>query len=157
MSFKTVLAASLAAAAFAGLAAAQDYSADPLFGEVSLDPGFMPDPYTVDLIAGGGIDASAIDASSFSDECVGMIANAPDYRLYYGAGGSQMYVGVESDADTTLVVNAPDGTWYCNDDFHGLDPVVGGGNPLAGQYDIWVGTFGTTPAEATLYITEYTQ
>jgi hypothetical protein len=152
MSFKTVLAASMAAAAFVGLASAQDYSADPTFGEISLDPGFLPDPVEVDLIAGGTIDASTI-----SSECAGMIANAPDFRVHYGAGGAQLFAGVRSSVDTTLVINGPDGSWFCNDDYNGLDPFVGGDDPLAGQYDIWVGTYGDTPAQATLYITEFSQ
>lgn len=152
MSIKTVLAASVAVAAFAGLASAQDFSQAPSFGEVSLSPGFLPDPVEVSLIAGG-----TIDASSISPDCAGMIANAPDFRLHYSAGGSQLYAGVRSSVDTTLVVNAPDGTWYCNDDYNGLDPFVGGESPMAGQYDIWVGTYGDMPAEATLYITEFAQ
>ncbi|MDG1417268.1 MAG: peptidase S1, partial [Maricaulis sp.] len=81
MSMKTILAATLAATAFAGLATAQDFSLAPTFGEVSLNPGFAPDPYMVTLIAGGTIDASGL-----GEGCAGMIANAPDFRVNYGAG-----------------------------------------------------------------------
>jgi hypothetical protein len=153
MSMKTLLAAALAATAFTGLSAAQDFSMDPTFGEVSLDPGFAPDPYQVTLIAGGTIDASGL-----GEGCAGMIANAPDFRVNYGAGGAQLYASVSSAVDTTLVINGPDGSWFCNDDspLGGLDPLVGGEGPLAGQYDIWVGTYGDEPAEAVLSITEYT-
>ena len=152
MSIKTVLAATLAVAALTGIASAQNYSLPPTYGSVSLNPGFMPDPYQVQVVAGG-----TIDASSLSSACVGMIANAPDYRLQYGSGGSQLFIGVTSSADTTLVVNAPDGSWYCNDDYNGLNPVVGGEMPDGGQYDIWVGTYGSSTAPATIFITEYAQ
>ncbi|WP_417490509.1 peptidase S1 [Maricaulis sp.] len=152
MTMKTILAASLAAAALTGLASAQDYSLPPTFGSVSLNPGFLPDPHQAQLVAGG-----TIDASSLGSNCVGMIANAPDYRLQYGEGGSQLFIGVTSSADTTLVVNGPDGSWYCNDDTDGLNPLVGGAGPMAGQYDIWVGTYGSDTAQATLFITEYDQ
>jgi hypothetical protein len=149
MSLKTVLAAAVAVAAFAGLAAAQDFSAAANYGEASLNPGFMPDPYAVSIVAGGSIDASNWDAS-----CTGMVSSAPDFRLHYGSGGYQLFAGVTSSSDTTLVINGPDGSWFCNDDYDGSDPFVGGENPMAGQYDIWVGTYGGGTAEATLYITE---
>tara|TARA_R110002073_G_scaffold1577_3_gene11020 strand:- start:2784 stop:3311 length:528 start_codon:yes stop_codon:yes gene_type:complete len=152
MSMKTILAASLAVAALTGLASAQDYSLPPTYGSVSLNPGFLPDPHQAQVVAGG-----TIDAASISGECVGLIANAPDYRLQYGGGGSQLYIGVTSSADTTIVVNAPDGSWYCNDDYNGLNPLVGGEQPDAGQYDIWVGTYGSDTAAATIFITEYDQ
>jgi hypothetical protein len=151
MSLNLGLSASFAVIAFAGLASAQDYQLPPTFGAVTLQPGFLPDPIEVVLTAGGPIDAATIGS-----QCVGMIAEAPDFRLTYGSGGTQLFIGVTSEADTTLVVNAPDGSWYCSDDYAGsLDPFVGGENPQAGQYDIWVGTYGVDTAEATLYITEY--
>ena len=57
--------------------------------------------------------------------------------------------------DTTLLVNRPDGSWVCNDDD------LGDGNPVLvitsaadGLYDIWVGTYGASNTNATLYISE---
>jgi hypothetical protein len=152
MSMKTLLAASLAFAALTGFASAQNVSLQPTYGSVSLNPGFMPDPYQVELVAGGSIDAASIDSN-----CVGLIADAPDFRLQYGGGGSQLFVGVTSSADTTLVVNGPDGTWYCDDDSNGFNPLIGGEGVTSGQYDIWVGTYGDSTAPATLFITEYDQ
>jgi hypothetical protein len=152
MSMKTVLAASIAVLALAGFASAQNVSLTPSYGSVSLSPGFMPDPYEIDVVAGGSIDAASIEGN-----CVGMIADAPDFRLQYTGGGSQLFVGVVSSTDTTLVVNGPDGTWYCDDDSNGFNPVVGGDSPDAGQYDIWVGTYGDGTAPATLFITEFSQ
>ena len=152
MSMRTLLAASLAVAAFTGLASAQNVSLPPTYGSVSLNPGFMPDPFQAQVTAGGSIDAASIDGN-----CVGLIADAPDYRLQYGGGGSQLFIGVTSSADTTLVVNGPDGSWYCDDDTNGFNPLVGGAGPDAGQYDIWVGTYGSDTAPATIFITEYDQ
>lgn len=45
-----------------------------------------------------------------------------------------------SNADTTLVVKGPDGTWYCDDD-DGEDsnPSVEL-TPDVGRYEIWIGT-----------------
>ncbi|WP_300553593.1 peptidase S1 [Maricaulis sp.] len=150
MTIKFVAAAAVAAAAFSTAAMAQDFSLNPNFGEVSLTAGFAPDPYQVSVIAGGGIDASM----TIGGECVGNISDAPDFRVNYTAGGFGLWAGVVSDADTTLIVNGPDGSWFCADDVDGLNPIVGGAGPQSGQYDIWIGTYGEMPAEAVLYITE---
>ncbi|BDX00827.1 peptidase S1 [Maricaulis maris] len=151
MSFKTILAAGIAVASFAGLAAAQDWSANPTFGSVSLSAGFAPDPYTVAITAGG-----TIEASNISPSCRGMIANAPDFRLQYNAGSLPLYISAYSSADTTLVINGPDGSWYCNDDTNGLNPSLAWGSPMSGQYDIWIGTYGSNSdlASSTLRISE---
>ena len=50
---------------------------------------------------------------------------------------------MNSSADTTLVVRAPNGLWYCDDDSgQGLNPSVRFNTPMSGLYDIWVGTYG---------------
>ncbi|WGM45148.1 hypothetical protein KOAAANKH_00008 [Brevundimonas sp. NIBR10] len=138
-------------------AAAQDPSLRPNFGSVNLNAGFTPDPYTVRITAGG--DRNANDASSLGGECVGMITEAPDFRITYGAQqGLALTIRVDSREDTTLVVNGPDGQWYCGDDLQGsLNPGVIYRTPLSGVYDIWVGTYGETPAPAQIRITEMEQ
>lgn len=134
-------------------AAAQDLSAPATYEEVRLNSGFLNDPYTVSVRSGGSIPAS--DAASY---CAGYIANAPDIRLYYttSSGLLPLILGALSDSDTTLVVNAPDGNWYCNDDRgEGLNPLVRFDEPLSGRYEIWIGTYGSSDTHpATLYITE---
>ncbi len=135
---------------------AQDYTADPLYGTVQLSTGFTPDPYMVSVYAGGTADAGALGLGA---ECVGFIQpEQPDFRLYYAAGnGFMLGIGAVSEADTTLVINAPDGRWYCNDDYDGsLNPFVFFSTSMSGQYDIWVGSFSRGDAQpATLAITEF--
>ncbi len=141
------LAAAVATGLLATAASAQNY------GSANLVTGFTPDPHTVSLQAGGGVDAS----SEIGGACVGNIAAAPDYQVFYTAGDVfPLSFAVGSDADTTLVINAPDGSWHCNDDFNGLNPQVTFSNPMSGQYDIWVGTYwdGEGFPNATLYVTE---
>jgi hypothetical protein len=153
MSLKTVLAASIAAATFAGLTIAQDWSADPTFGSVTLHSGFTPDPYTTSITAGGTIEAS----SAVSSSCRGMMANAPDFRLQFTAGALPLSIGARSSEDTTLIVNGPNGEWYCDDDGgDGLNPHMTFSNPVSGQYDIWIGTYGSNSdlAASTLTISE---
>ena len=57
-----------------------------------------------------------------------------------------------SDADATMVVGLPDGTWVCNDDYEGLMPAVVVDRALPGQYPVWVGTFMNEPSSATLFV-----
>ncbi len=144
--------AAAAALALSGAAAAQDYSLSPAFGSVSLSGGFSPDPYTVSLRSGGSIDAG----SRIGGSCRGYVANAPDFRLQFSPGSLPLILSVASSADTTLVVNGPDGSWYCDDDGgDGLNPSLRFGSPMGGQYDIWVGTYGNASMQnATLHISE---
>ena len=130
---------------------AQDMSLEPTYGTVDLGAGFTPDPYGVELSSGGSIDASRVASG-----CSGFIANAPDVRLNYDAGSLPLIFAVASNADTTLVINGPDGSWYCDDDSGGnLDPEIAFSRPSSGQYDIWVGTYAAAEIHAAeLYISE---
>lgn len=132
-------------------AAAQDFSRAPSFGTVNLSAGFTPDPRTVDVVAGG-----TINASNGASGCVGRIASAPDVRLNWNGGGSLPLVfRTRSSRDTTLVINGPDGRWHCDDDSGGgVNARVIFRNAPSGQYDVWIGTFGEDTAPATLVITE---
>lgn len=127
-------------------------AAAPTYGAAQLNSGFSPDPYLMHLSAGGSVDAATIGGA-----CRGFVARGPDMRISYVAGSLPLYISVQSDADTTLVVNAPDGAWYCDDDGapSGLDPLLVFEHPQSGQYDIWVGALaaGATPP-ATLRISE---
>ena len=133
---------------------AQDASQDPNFGSISLRAGFTPDPMVVRITAGGTINSN--DASSLGGQCVGMITDAPDFRITYAARpGARLTIRIASQADTTLVVNGPNGNWYCNDDLGtSLNPGVIYRTPQSGAYDVWVGTYGTDPAPAEIRITE---
>jgi hypothetical protein len=144
----------LAACFAAAPALAQDYNADPNFGTLNLASGFQPDPQVVAVRSGGEINAASISPS-----CAGFISSAPDVRLNYTAGSLPLILSVAADADTTLVVNGPDGSWYCDDDggVNGLNPMVRFNDPKSGQYDIWIGTYGNASLQpAQLNISELT-
>ncbi len=149
----TALAAT-AAVLLAGPVLAQDVSMEPTFGTLNLMTGYMPDPAVIPMIAGGDIDASSLGAT-----CYGYIAEAPDFRVNYEAGTNfPLIISAVSEVDTTLVINAADGSWHCNDDSgNGLNPAVSFTSPPSGQYDIWVGVYGeAATAPAGLYISEVT-
>ncbi len=132
------LALSLAVAIFAALpAAAQNAGATPTYGEVRLASGFVPTPHEIRLQAGGPIDA----AEELGPDCMGYIASAPDVNIHYQTSGLPLTFYVESESDTTLIVQAPDRRWFCADDTIGLNPVVHLPQSQSGRYTIWVGTY----------------
>ncbi len=121
-----------------------------LSGEYSLSAGFTPDPTYVNIYSGGSIEASEV-----SNGCVGMISEAPDFQLTYSAGRVPLTFGVEASGDTTLVINGPDGDWYCDDDSGGnADPEYTFRNPRSGVYDVWVGAYGGQGVSGRLFVTE---
>lgn len=125
------------------------------FGEVTLAGGFSPDPFRVNVIAGGTINTSG-EAALAAAGCRGYAAAAPDYKLYYTPGaGYPLFISVIAAADTTLIINDPNGNWVCDDDTIGTNPVVNWQNPIPGRYDIWVGNFNREANQpATLRISE---
>ncbi|APE28751.1 hypothetical protein [Aurantiacibacter gangjinensis] len=139
------------ALALSAPAYAQDVSASPTYGETTLASGFTPDPFRQAIQSGGPIDASGISAA-----CAGFIASAPDYSINYTAGSLPLYLSATADNDITLVVNGPDGSWYCDDDSGGnLNPLITFQVPQSGRYDIWVGTYGgATNYPATVNVSE---
>ncbi|NDJ78762.1 MAG: SH3 domain-containing protein [Chloroflexi bacterium] len=132
-----------------------DYTLPAAHGSVSLAAGFLPDPYQVQVTAGGSLNAEF--AADFS--CRGGVERAPDFELRYtGDIAQRLRFYFESPGDTTLVINGPSGGWYCNDDYGGsLSPMVEFLDPREGTYDIWVGTYASSGGDyitGTLNITE---
>lgn len=127
-----------------------DPTAAPSYGQVTLNAGFTPDPYLVDVVAGGDLDASSLGSG-----CAGGIASSPDFRVTYRAGSYPLSFAAISGADTTLVINGPDGQYHCDDDSGGDgDPFITFSNPQSGVYDIWVGVYDGGTADAVLYVSE---
>jgi hypothetical protein len=150
----TLAASVLLAAAVPASAPAQDFNATPNYGTINLRTGFTPDPNVVRVQSGGSLDASRIDST-----CAGFITAAPDVRVVYTAGSLPLIISVASRADTTLIVNGPDGRWYCDDDggVNGMNPSVRFNHPASGRYEIWVGTYGHAALQdARLNISELT-
>ena len=121
-----------------GITMAQDFSQAPSYAETTLATGFMPDPHVVAMTAGGTINTAT---EGPAPPC-GYVAAAPDFRLNWGGGGTLNIYAV-APPDVTPLISMPDASWQCNDDFNGTNPLVAITNAPAGQYDIWVGTYGT--------------
>jgi hypothetical protein len=140
-----------AAAAFASPTLAQDYNGSPNYGEVNLSAGFTPDPYLQVIRAGGDYSAS-----NLSNQCSGYITRQPDVRLHWdGRGGLPIKISAISNADTTIIVNGPGGEWYCDDDGGDDSNPAVQLNPVAGRYEIWIGTYSSGESKtAVLSISE---
>lgn len=122
-------------------ATSQDASLEPSFGNVTLSSEFEPDPRTALAMAGGSINLTDTVAG-----CLGFISQKPALRLVYSANQSPstfpLFIHAFSESDTTILVKAPDGEWYCNDDgFNSPNPMLIFSPPMSGEYSIWLGTF----------------
>lgn len=117
-----------------------DYSGDPSYGTVVLQAGFTPNPNVSEIVSFGG----GVDASYLGGDCVGYASRAPDLRLMWSGTSNELRIFFTEVAgeDATLVMNLPDASWVCNDDYAGsLDPLIALENPPEGQYDIWIGSY----------------
>ena len=131
-----------------------DYRLQPNFGSEDLTSGFTPDPFSAEVTSGGPIDASYLGG-----DCRGYATAAPDYDVTYTAGELSLlrfYFVADGGDDTTLIINAPDGSWHCNDDAPGtINPQFDFQDPASGLYDVWIGSYQSGAAiEGTLYVTE---
>ena len=114
-----------------------DPDAIPMFGSTSLESGFSPDPYTVDVEAGG-----SVDTADFDPAC-GYTSYHPAFVLDWEAGDTEPFLRIfftpDEDTDTTLLVHTPDDEWLCEEG-NGTDPVLDLRSVSSGEYAIWVGT-----------------
>ena len=134
-----------AVGAYAAAAVAQvapDPALPPSFGEVDLPAGGPSVPFTLSVFtpAGGPVRSPKCE--------VGFFRPAPSFRVNYSAEDApHLAIYTEGLLDTVLLVRLPNGNWRCNDDYYSYDYTgLNGGlmidQPLPGQYDIWVGTYG---------------
>ncbi|MEM6957286.1 MAG: hypothetical protein AAF645_16465 [Myxococcota bacterium] len=109
-------------------------------GMVPIAPGFAPDP----LVVLEGETGEGMYANTLSPECVGTTTEEPTAVVSTLSNFPYLRVFVQSQGDTTLAVQRPDGSVICNDDFAGLNPAVEG-TFRTGVYRVWVGTYGEEP------------
>ena len=123
----------------------------PTYGSASLNSGFMPDPQTFGVTSGGLVDVSYLGGG-----CYGYAASNPDFAVNWGGSAGRLRFYFIGGGDTTMVVRAPDGSWYCNDDGAGYpNPLVNVEPSPSGRYDIWIASYSAGDnVSGTLYITE---
>ncbi|MBL4811104.1 MAG: peptidase S1 [Rhodobacteraceae bacterium] len=131
--------------------ACPDWEAEPYSGQVDLHAGFTPDPYVRNVTAGGSTNM----VNCFNGGFAGFVADRPDFDLFWSGSSSQLTIAVESNVDTILLINAPDGSWHYSDDYRGTNPAIVFNKPREGLYDVWVGSYDSANfAPGQLFITE---
>lgn len=123
----------------------------PRYGKQVLAPGFEPAPFRFAVVSGGEHDASVLN---LGDNCLGFVMSDPDFAVHLERGFSRITFLVDSAADTTLIVNLPDGSWLCSDDVNGLNPALAFRDAAAGSYRIWIGSYSKEAYNSTLWISE---
>ncbi len=109
------------------------------FGTITLATGFTPDPHVASGTSGAG--ATGRDASTLDGSCRGQIDSTPDHLFVATTAMGNLRIMANSASDTTLVVRKPDGTYACNDDGDGLNPIVAIQGAPAGTYQVFVGSY----------------
>jgi len=138
----------------------QPVRSQAIFENVTIEPGFSPDPMQMKGISGGCIPAGPIEAQSNQNlidgcvptddnitgvaetqtgPCVGFFDKQPDHIVKLTAFFDYLSLKVQSPGDTTLAIIGPGGTW-CSDDSQDKNPVVAG-QWLPGAYKVWVGSY----------------
>jgi hypothetical protein len=121
------------------IANAQEVS--PIFGDVTINQQFSPDPWILKGMSGGSESSNQIAGRSetATGPCTGFVDETPDHTLALTSKFDYLKLQVQSPQDTTIVIQGPGGTW-CNDDLNGKNPGIVG-EWLSGKYQIWVGSY----------------
>jgi hypothetical protein len=138
---QSLMIAMLAIASTMKTVALADQTPPPIFGDVSISPKFLPDPFEVRGMSGGSLPGNQVvdKSESSTGACTGFVDQKPDHNLELGKKFDYLKLQIDSPEDTTLIVTGPGGTW-CNDDFNGKNPGIVG-EWLPGTYHIWVGSY----------------
>jgi hypothetical protein len=129
-------------------------SADP--DRTTLQDGF--ESYSQDMTGGGSLGAFNIELGN--QLCTGFVDAVPTFAFDWSGSAERLRIFFEGEQDSTLLVQTPDGTFACSDDYRGANNL----NPLVdivsqeGEYVVYVGSF--SPSEmvtGTLTIAESTE
>ena len=112
---------------------------EDVMGPINLATGFMPDPQMRSGVAGGPVAAGGIP-NNYGGTCRGYTQAMPDHVMVTTTPFNFLRVFVQSQGDPTLIIQDPNGTYWCNDDADGFQPAITG--PwAAGTWRIWVGAY----------------
>lgn len=123
---------------------------------LTLAPGFMPDPMQRSYISGGGQEANGIFGTDMRGiACSGSISQTPDHVMTLTDGFDFLKVWNQSAADTTLIIDGPGRFLLCDDDGgEGLNELIEHSNWVPGEYRIYVGSYGGGVHNYELFVSE---
>ena len=101
----------------------------------------------IDVMAGGPDPALGADCSAW------VSSHEATHLFSVESSEASLFIVAESDEDTVLFIEGPDGRMECNDDELGKNPAIMFEEPAPGDYKIWLGTYSrSSGADATLFI-----
>lgn len=109
-------------------------------------------PQQYPMYAGGALDLSLCTSVPNGR---GHVTAAPSFSISYDARntGRALEFRVDSQCDTTLLVNDATANWQFSDDDGGtVNPRLRLADAASGRYDVWVGTYGAEACQATLVV-----
>ncbi|MBW4495444.1 MAG: hypothetical protein KME26_20620 [Oscillatoria princeps RMCB-10] len=122
----------------------------PIFGKLSLAPGFPPSAAAVTGYTSGSTSLPAIVANRdrHGNPCLGFADSAPDLVLVLEKDFPRLRVQVDSKRkDTTLAIIGPGGVVRCGDDTgKNKDASIEDSDWKAGPYSVWVGSIEPGPS-----------
>lgn len=109
---------------------------------VTLSRGFTPNPMRLEGTGGGDRPAQAVVKTRQTPTglCLGYVSLTPDEEITLSDRFANLKLSVESELDTTLIVQGPGGVW-CSDDSQDSDDPMIAGEWLPGIYRVWIGAY----------------
>ena len=112
-----------------------DLTASLTYGSASLVSGLTPNPYRLEVPAGG-----AVHNDDCFDAMPGLFTAAPSFRFSYDGAADILRVTAEAGHPTALLIATPEGDWlYDEQSGGGGTPAILIGDPEPGFYKVWVG------------------
>ena len=109
--------------------------------KITLGDRVEPNPLILEGISGGKTKATEIvnTEGTTTGFCNGFINIQPNHVLVLSNFFEFLKIEVNSQTDTTIIVEGPGGVW-CNDDSNDANPAIEG-QWQPGNYKIWIGSY----------------
>ncbi|MDJ0679037.1 MAG: hypothetical protein QNJ18_04155 [Xenococcaceae cyanobacterium MO_167.B52] len=116
-------------------------SAQHIATNTTLESQFTPNPLILEGMSGGKFKATELAKTeeTATGYCDGYVNLQPNHILVLENFFEFLKIEVESNNDTTILVQGPGGVW-CNDDSYNTNPVIQG-EWQQGSYRIWIGSY----------------
>ena len=121
--------------------ASLNFNVHSALAQIAINQNTLTQPLTIEGMSGGSIAALEITQTenTATGYCDGFANSQPNHILKLDSFWQFLRLEVESDADTTILVQGSGGTW-CNDDVSSVNPMIEGAwQP--GIYKVWVGSY----------------
>jgi hypothetical protein len=136
-----------------------DNALAPTQAAVEIGDTLAQDPLLIPLQGGGENDIFALNPQlDARTGCEGYMNAAPTMAITLLSEQALLRLFFLPDGgtgDATLIMAAPDGSWYCNDDsYNSLHPTLSIVGAAPGTYQVWVGNYDASePLAGALYLT----